>query len=278
MMCLKVAEVEEMSSSNPVRRDPLPDWLQPFDENLVDEEEQRGDRAEAYEDMQDDNQEREGVVAPGERARPLPQPSRQEVQEHELTHIPYRSWCVHCVRRAGRSDAHRRRARQDEEGREQHMTIWSIDYAFMIDNGDLCTREEMERVGWDKTRDTVLVSEDLATGGIRAHLVSAKVNGDPWIAGKIKDDIGEFGYGGAPVRIKSDQEPAIVDVQRAVIAERGNAPTILVNSPVGDSQSNGQVGNAIKKVRNMVKTILSSLETRWCVRVVTSPPSLSLDV
>ena len=121
-----------------------------------------------------------------------------------------------------------RRARQDEEERERHMTTWSIDCAFMIDNGDLCTREEMERVGSDKTRDTVLVSEDLATGGIRAHLVSAKGNGDPWIAGKIKDDIEEFGYGGAPVRIKSDQEPAIVDVQRAVIAHRGNALAIPV--------------------------------------------------
>ena len=253
----------EMSSSNPVRCDPFPDWLQPFDENLVDEEEQRGDRMEVYEDMQDDDQEREGVVA-----RPLPQPrlpSRQEVQEHELTHIPYCSWCVHCV--AGRSDAHRGRARQDEEEREQHMTTWSIDYAFMIDNGDLCTRDEMERVGWDKTRDTVLESEDLATGGILAHFVLAKENGDPWIAGMIKDDIEEFGYGDALVRAKSDQEPAIVDVQSAVIAKRGNALTILVNSPVGDSQSNGRVENEIKKVRNMVKAILSSLESRWCVRV-----------
>ena len=141
------------------------------------------------------------------------------------------------------------------------MTTWSIDYAFMIDNGDLCAKEEMERVGWDKTRDTVLVSEDLATG-----------NGDPWIAGKIKDDIEEFGYGGAPVRIKSDQEPAIVDVQRAVIAKRGNAPTIPVNSPVGYSQSNGRVENEIKKVRNMVKTILSSLESRWDVRVSRDHP------
>ena len=61
--------------------------------------------------------------------------------------------------------------------------------------------------------------------------VSAKGNGDPWVAGKIKDHVEEFGYGGAPVRIKSDQEPAIVDVQMAVIAKRGNAPTILVNSP-----------------------------------------------
>ena len=63
------------------------------------------------------------------------------------------------------------------------MTTWSIDFAFMIDNGDVCTKEEMERVGWDKTRDTVFVSEDLATGGIRAHLVSAKGNGGLWIGG-----------------------------------------------------------------------------------------------
>ena len=41
-----------------------------------------------------------------------------------------------------------------------------------------------------------------------------------------------------------------------MIAKRGNAPTIPVNSPVGDSQSNGRVENEIKKVRNMVKTIL----------------------
>ena len=130
----------------------------------------------------------------------------------------------------------------------------------------------MERVGWDKTRDTVLVSEDLATGGIRARLVSEKGNGDPWIAGKIKDDIEEFGYGGAPVRIKSDQEPVIVDVQRAVVAKRDNALSIPVNSPVGDSQSNGRVENEIKKVRNMVKTILSSLESRWGIRVARDHP------
>ena len=53
-----VAELE-MSSSNPVRSDPLLDWLQPFDENLVDEKEQRGDPVDVHEDMQDDDQERE---------------------------------------------------------------------------------------------------------------------------------------------------------------------------------------------------------------------------
>ena len=54
----RVAE-GEMSSANPVRGDPLPDWLQPFDENLVDEEEQRDARVEVCGDPQHDDQERE---------------------------------------------------------------------------------------------------------------------------------------------------------------------------------------------------------------------------
>ena len=45
----RVAEVEK-SSANLVRSDPLPDWLQPFDENLVDDEERRVARIEAYGD------------------------------------------------------------------------------------------------------------------------------------------------------------------------------------------------------------------------------------
>ena len=48
-----------MSSANLVRCDPLPDWLQPFDENLVDDEEQKVARVEVYGDIQDDDQERE---------------------------------------------------------------------------------------------------------------------------------------------------------------------------------------------------------------------------
>ena len=131
----------EMSSSNPVRGDPLPDWLQPFDENLVDEEEQRVDRVEVHEDIQDGDQEKRGSCCTRRKSSTATSTQVwQEVQEDELTHILYRNWCVHCVRGAGRSDAHRRRARQGEEEGEQHMTTWSIDCAFMIDNGDLCTR------------------------------------------------------------------------------------------------------------------------------------------
>ena len=48
--------------------------------------------------------------------------------------------------------------------------------------------------------------------------------------------------------------------------------TRIDRSPDGDSQPNGRVENAIKKVRNMVETILSSLESRWSVRVARDHP------
>ena len=35
-----------------------------------------------------------------------PMVSRKEREEHELTHIPYRSWCPHCVRGRGRNQPH----------------------------------------------------------------------------------------------------------------------------------------------------------------------------
>ena len=34
------------------------------------------------------------------------QPTETEIQEHCLTHIPYRHWCIHCVRANAINDAH----------------------------------------------------------------------------------------------------------------------------------------------------------------------------
>ena len=55
-------------------------------------------------------------------------PSAKEVAEHNLTHLPYRSWCPICVAAAGREDAHRRGA-MDEEGEMVCPTV-GYDYAF----------------------------------------------------------------------------------------------------------------------------------------------------
>ena len=35
-------------------------------------------------------------------------PSEDEVKEHAKTHLPYRSWCRHCVRGKGKEMSHRK--------------------------------------------------------------------------------------------------------------------------------------------------------------------------
>ena len=42
-------------------------------------------------------------------------PSEDEVREHQLTHLPFRNWCHHCVRGRGKEMNHTKRDRDDED-------------------------------------------------------------------------------------------------------------------------------------------------------------------
>ena len=53
-------------------------------------------------------------------------PREEEVHRHNLTHMPYRSWCPHCVRGRGKEMSHRRR--KDLE--EASIPEYHLDYCF----------------------------------------------------------------------------------------------------------------------------------------------------
>ena len=48
-------------------------------------------------------------------------PSQKELDEHMLTHIPYRNWCKHCISGRGQNDDHKHQL----EGREQEIPTLS---------------------------------------------------------------------------------------------------------------------------------------------------------
>ena len=54
-------------------------------------------------------------------------PSKREVEEHMLTHIPFRDWCPHCVRGKSKATPHRKR----KEGEDEEVPVISVDYMFM---------------------------------------------------------------------------------------------------------------------------------------------------
>ena len=49
----------------------------------------------------------------------LYQPSAQEWDDHQRTHIPFRKWCPHCVQGKCVSGAHRRSQKSDEDSKRE---------------------------------------------------------------------------------------------------------------------------------------------------------------
>ena len=55
-------------------------------------------------------------------------PSEAEVEQHELTHLPFRSWCRHCVRAKGKESPH-------HESSPSGVSKFATDYMFMREDG-----------------------------------------------------------------------------------------------------------------------------------------------
>ena len=68
-------------------------------------------------------------------------PSINEREEHELTHIPFRSWCEHCVKGRARSKAHRRRNPEIKREELSKVTRVYMDFYY---NGIREKEEERE--------------------------------------------------------------------------------------------------------------------------------------
>ena len=59
------------------------------------------------------------------------EPTQKEREEHEATHIPYRSWCRHCVRGRAVNRPHRREQAEKGDEPDKKVPKVSMDYFFM---------------------------------------------------------------------------------------------------------------------------------------------------
>ena len=68
-------------------------------------------------------------------------PCPSDVEKHREDHIPYASWCGHCVEGRGREMGHH--AVTDRDARR--VSILSFDYLFMNDKGEIENMEAASR-------------------------------------------------------------------------------------------------------------------------------------
>ena len=80
------------------------------------------------------------------------------------------------------------------------------------------------------------------------------------------DCIAELGFAHHTVYLKIDQEPALQAVIHGVIQGRA-APTLLEESPVGSSQSNGSVENAVSLTERGVRKLRTAFENRSKLKI-----------
>ena len=183
-------------------------------------------------------------------------PTKEEWERHQITHTPYAAWCPHCVaaRNARRNHpTHGRKGKivPDTET-EEGPTKVSMDYMYL--------HERVGKYREMKHNPPYLVVVEHQRGRCWAHQVPNKgVNdGAYWVPKRVLQDLENNGFGKAQLLVKTDQEPSIVCVQRAL--QDFKSDIIPINSPLGESACNGRVGNAIRRVQEKTRVLRHQLE------------------
>ncbi len=165
-------------------------------------------------------------------------PSKSERERHEVTHIPFRSWCPVCVAGRGVKAAHKKRNKTEHE-----LPRFAMDYGFLGQEG--------QELG------TMLVIREWHSGMMFAMLVPRKGIGERWVEERIAKFINDFGI--KKFILRSDGEPSIVALRNNVVrlCEGEVKPEDAIK---GESQSNGLAEVVVKIIAGVVRTLKIHVE------------------
>jgi len=225
------------------------------------EEEDEEQECQEHERGRKDIEEAEEGREPKAMATPIG-PTKKEREQHELTHVPFRSWCEHCVRGRGRRKVHRRAKKKDKDEELENVTKVYIDFYYnglREDGGAIADDEEAEIKG----DSPGIVLYDDKTKAVASWIMSSKsvTKGGPndWVPKAISEEISQWGYRNRKVILVSDGEAAVLRLKERITDER-DAETVPEESPVGEHQAN-LAENAVRRVRDQTRSILSQLES-----------------
>ena len=197
-------------------------------------------------------------------ARPLPAPmtpSKAQREAHECTHLPYRSWCPHCVA-ARRSNSQHRRSSSSQ----RTLPLLVADYCQLKDTDD-----GIEGI-------TVLVARLYPARALLATVVDVKGPDDNAVA-RVANFIRDSGY--SRMVYRTDQEASIRSLfeeafrksQRQGSLYNARLEQFTPAAPaVGESQSNGKAENAVQRVEDLVRTYQAALGSRLKCKVPIGHP------
>ena len=232
------------------RKEPNPEIVAPADHlcNLCD-----GNERGLYAEMLRESEDAEAEISDEARQnKGLPcgvKPNGKEIEEHNRTHLPFRSWCKHCVFGKGQSHPH-----YQKEKEEIGIPCISWDYMYMKGDGSKYEEEDI------KDELPIVVWKDNMSKAEGAFVVPSKGDCEYAIRRGAQDVNKILGYN--KMISKGDQEPALRTMMERMKMMCGDQCT-LDETPVGDSQSNGSIESTIKQVQGQFRTMRGALESRY---------------
>ena len=172
-------------------------------------------------------------------------PTKSEIDEHEKSHLPFRSWCRHCVYGRGIEAACK------ESKEEPAIPEIHVDFMFMGEEAGGGTL-------------AFLVVKERKSGALMASVVPSKSTGE-FIARRVVAFMKEVGCAHGDINIKSDNEEALVMLVNNVArqrAARGGGRSNIENSPRYSSKSNGVIERGVRSVQGHIRTLRSAVEAR----------------
>ena len=202
-------------------------------------------------DNEDDTQQAQrakGMKAPQ-------QPTRQERFEHNLTHLPYRTWCPICVKSKGRMDNHPKQTSK--------QPVIQVDFTYMKAFGD-------------KQVLPVLTAIDVESGMAMAVLVKDKNQQQQYLVRCLQTFMFECGRAQAtlsPTTLQTDQEDFILNLLKTVAQNLG-ANINVRQSPAYSSQSQGSIERYHRTLMGQVRTLLQQVTTSYNLTLSVQHPIL----
>ena len=200
------------------------------------------------EETENDEEERWDTEArKAETAKNLELPSQKEVDRHMITHMPFRSWCPHCVRGKAKGHPHHK----VPENREHQIPTISIDYMYFVREGEV-----------EKGLPTLVMIDD-KTGMIWARVLKQK-GIEEYAVKVVTKFLDLLGY--TRIIVKSDGEPAIKSLKEEV-KKHTQIEIVPEESPTYESKSQGKCERANQKVQEQFRAMKDALEARIGARL-----------
>jgi len=217
---------------------------------------------------------------------PSPQlPSAEEVEEHRISHLPFRNWCRECVE--GKALGEHRGARP---GGESMVPVVGVDYFYLTLNG-MFHRSELADFPQTEEGETALKEARVQatvvccilmrcsrTKNIFAHVLPHKgVDENGYIVKLLVKDLRWLGH--TRLIVKADNEPALQKLVKLALrelnvtaADDGLEQAGQEQSPPYDSQANGLTEVGIRMLRAQFRTVKACLQRRLGKRIPEAHP------